>query len=66
MAEIQFEKAALTWSLTWDADWPSATTFVGSPRRVAAGNLLGQILIWDLPEKATDKETSATSRLGGH
>lgn len=39
-----------TWNLTWDADWVTAVAFLGS-RRLAAGNNLGQILVWDLPEK---------------
>src|SRR2546428_4227749 len=43
-----FDKAALAWNLPWDADWVTAVSFVG-PNRIAAGNNLGHILIWELP-----------------
>ena len=46
-----FDKAALAWSLPWDPTWVTAVTFVGSSRRLAAGNYFGQIFLWDLPEK---------------
>lgn len=46
---MNFDQAKLLWSLPWDADWVSAVSFIG-PRRVAAGNHLGEILVWDLPE----------------
>jgi len=46
---VNFDQAKLLWSLPWDADWVSAVSFIG-PRRVAAGNHLGEILVWDLPE----------------
>jgi hypothetical protein len=46
-----FDKAKPAWNLPWDADWVTAVSFVG-PNRVAAGNNLGDILIWDLPRRA--------------
>jgi WD40 repeat protein len=52
-AEVDFGKAALLWSLPWDAAWVSAVSFVG-PAHVAAGNNLGEILLWKLPEKPGD------------
>ena len=45
-----FDKAALAWSLPWDADWVTAVCFLG-PNRVAAGNNRGHIVVWDLPER---------------
>jgi hypothetical protein len=42
------DKATLAWNLPWDADWVTAVSFVG-PNRVAAGNNLGDILVWELP-----------------
>jgi WD40 repeat protein len=67
MAETpNFDKAALAWTLPWDADWVTATTFVGATRRVAAGNNLGQILLWDLPEKAGEPAPFPCRRLDGH
>lgn len=47
---VNFEKATLLWSFTWDADWVSAVSFIGD-KHFAAGNNLGEILIWELPEK---------------
>lgn len=47
---VNFEKATLLWSFTWDADWVSAVSFIGE-KHFAAGNNLGEILIWELPEK---------------
>jgi len=48
---MSFENAKLIWSLPWDADWVSAVSFVGD-KHVAAGNNRGEILLWELPEKA--------------
>ena len=47
---VNFEKAALLWSFTWDADWVSAVSFIGD-KYIAAGNNLGEILLWELPNK---------------
>lgn len=44
------DKAALAWTLPWDADWVTAVAFLGN-HRIAAGNNLGQILVWELPDK---------------
>ncbi len=66
MAEtIDFAKAALAWTLPWDEDWVTAVAFLGSPRRLAAGNNLGQILVWDLPEKPAGP-VPPVRRLAGH
>jgi WD40 repeat protein len=64
--DTNFDKAALAWALPWDADWVSAVTFIGPTRRIAAGNPLGQILVWDLPEKAGDPVPAPCRRLDGH
>jgi WD40 repeat protein len=58
-------KAALAWTLPWDADWVTAVRFLG-PNRVAAGNNLGQILIWDLPDRPGGPVPSPARRLDGH
>src|SRR5262245_42931816 len=60
-----FDKAAQVWTLPWDADWVTAVCFL-SPTRVAAGNNLGQILIWDLPEKNGGAAPLPMRRLDGH
>lgn len=53
---MPFDKASLLWNLTWDADWTTAVTFIGNTKRLAAGNNLGEILLWDLPEKASARD----------
>src|SRR5437016_2878075 len=63
---LNVEKAALAWSIPWDTDWVTAVSFVGSGRRLAAGNYLGQILLWDLPEKPEKTLPAPTRLLDGH
>jgi WD40 repeat protein len=58
-------KAILAWTLPWDADWVTAVNFLGN-NRVAAGNNLGQILIWDLPDKPGAAAPPPVRRLDGH
>jgi WD40 repeat protein len=65
VAQGPFEKAALAWTLPWDADWVTAVTFVGD-RRVVAGNNLGQIAMWELPENASDPAPKPMRRFDGH
>ncbi len=64
MADLS--KPTMAWNLTWDADWVSAVTFLGPSRRVAAGNNLGQILLWELPAKAGGDPPKPAARLDGH
>lgn len=63
---LNLEKAALAWSIPWDTDWVTAVSFVGSGRRLAAGNYLGQILLWDLPDKPEKMVPAPTRLLDGH
>ncbi len=60
-----FDKAALAWTLPWDADWVTAVAFVG-PNRLAAGNNLGEILVWELPDKPGGPAPLPVRRLVGH
>lgn len=60
------DKATLAWTLPWDAAWVSAVTFLGPTRRIAAGNNNGQIMLWDLPEKADAPAPAPCRRLDGH
>lgn len=72
--EIGNPKAAF--QLKFDREWPTAVAFVGSRRRLAAGNRSGEILFWELPETPpepgpTDKEPEPADvpparRLDGH
>lgn len=61
-----FSKAALSWTLTWDADWVSAVTFVGKSRHIVAGNNLGQMLAWELPNDPKAAPPAPLFRLDGH
>src|SRR5438132_2664729 len=60
-----FADAKLLWTLPWDADWVTTVRFVGA-NRVAAGNKLGDILVWNLPESPGDKLPPPARRLVGH
>jgi len=66
MPDTNFDKAALAWAIPWDAHWVTAVAFLGASRRLAAANDLGQILIWDLPEKADAPVPAPVRRLDGH
>jgi WD40 repeat protein len=59
-----FAEAKLLWTLPWDADWVTAVSFVGNDR-VAAGNKLGDIWMWDLPA-AGEKAPMPARHLAGH
>jgi WD40 repeat protein len=61
-----FTKPAMAWNMQWDADWTTAVTWLGSSRRVAAGNNLGQILLWELPEKPGGAVPMPVARLDAH
>jgi WD40 repeat protein len=63
---LDLAKPSLAWNLQWDADWVTAVAFLGSSRRVAAGNNLGQILLWELPEKPGGDAPKPVARLDGH
>jgi hypothetical protein len=60
-----FADAKLLWTLPWDVDWVTAVSFVGNDQ-VAAGNKLGDILVWQLPKASADKAPSPVRRLAGH
>ena len=64
-AQSPIDKAALAWTLPWDADWVTAVTFVGN-QRVIAGNNLGQIAMWEIPENASDPAPKPVRRFDGH
>src|SRR5262245_8272008 len=59
-----FDKATLVWTLPWDDDWVTAVAFAG--RRLYAGNNLGQILMWELPDKPGGDPPMPVRRLDGH
>jgi WD40 repeat protein len=63
---LNVEKIVPAWTLPWDADWVTAVSFFGTGRQLAAGNSLGEILVWDLPEKVAAPAPAPTRRLDGH
>src|SRR5262245_5411334 len=63
--DVDFNKASLAWNLQWDADWVTAVSFIGN-NRVAAGNNLGHILLWELPGGSGGAAPQVTRRLVGH
>jgi WD40 repeat protein len=58
--------AALAWTIPWEHDGVTAAAFAGASRRLVAGNRLGKILVWDLPEKASDPLPPPVRLLEGH
>jgi WD40 repeat protein len=76
MAAFDPRRAKLQYQLAFEGPWPTSVAFLGSTRRVAAGNQLGHICIWELPEtppafKSDNKERQAPNvfpvrRLDGH
>ena len=63
--DVDFTKASVAWNLQWDPDWVTAVSFVGN-NKVAAGNNLGHILIWELPGGSGGAAPSLVRRLVGH
>src|SRR5262245_55763095 len=60
MPALNPSPSKLLCQLTFEGSWPPAVAFLGSGRRLAAGNQLGQLFVWDLPETppALDKNAS--------
>jgi WD40 repeat protein len=61
-----FDRAALAWTLPWDATWVTAVALIGNSRRLAAGNGYGEIYLWELPEKLGTPTPLPVRRLDGH
>jgi len=70
-------KPKLRYQLTFEGSWPTSVAFLGSGHKIAAGNQLGQIFVWNLPEKPpefkaepkADRQApniAPTRRLDGH
>ena len=63
--DVDFNRSSLAWNLQWDTDWVTAVSFVGD-NRIAAGNNLGHILVWELPGGSGGAAPSLVRRLVGH
>jgi len=51
---MQINKPVQQWQLLFEGDWTTSVAFLGGSRRIVAGNKLGQIFVWDLPENPPD------------
>src|SRR4051794_19426023 len=65
-APANFDKAAPVWTIPWDSAWVTAATFAGSPKRLVAGNMNGEMFLWNLPEPTQKTVPPPTRRLDGH
>jgi WD40 repeat protein len=63
---MSFEKATPTWTIPWEDGAVTAVTFLGSSRKLAAGNDQGQIYVFDLAEAAGGPPPVPVRRLDGH
>jgi WD40 repeat protein len=50
------------YQLTFEGDWPTSVAFLGSSRRLVAGNRSGDLLIWELPEQPPEIEESEDNK----
>ena len=74
---MQIKEPVQRWQLLFEGDWATSVVFLGGSRRIAAGNKLGEIFVWELPEnppgqsKAEKKDSeppdfAPVRRLDGH
>jgi WD40 repeat protein len=66
MPDLNPMKAALHCELVFEGAWTTSVAFLGSGRRLAAGNRDGMLLVWDLPEQPTKEPPAPTRKLEGH
>jgi WD40 repeat protein len=50
MPEYRSDQIRRLWKLPFEGAWPVSVAFVGSPRRIVAGNQDGMVVEWNLPE----------------
>ncbi|MBL8793562.1 MAG: hypothetical protein JNM56_06645 [Planctomycetia bacterium] len=66
MADFNPAKATLHCELLFEGEWPTSVAFLGSGRRLAAGNRDGVLLVWDLPEEPAKEAPLPVRKLDGH
>lgn len=59
---MNIQNPKLLWQLNFEGAWPTAITFLGSSRRLAAANQAGEMFVWDLPENPPDWEAPKDSQ----
>ncbi len=52
---MRIDKPVHRWQLKFEGDWPTSVTFLGTSRRIAAGNRGGKIIVWELPENPPEQ-----------
>ena len=65
-AASPFDKATLVWTIPWDNAWVTAVSFVGSEKRLAAGNMNGELYLWELPAPGSKTKPVPVRCLSGH
>lgn len=63
---MSFEKATPAWTVLWDDAAVTSVAFIGSARKLAAGNELGQICVFDLADAAGGPAPVPVRKLDGH
>jgi len=63
---MSFEKATPAWTIPWDESAVTAVAFLGSARKLAAGNETGQIFVFDLAEESGGPAPVPARKLEGH
>lgn len=63
---MSIEKATPAWTIPWDDGAVTTVTFLGSSRKLAAGNDQGQIYVFDLAESKDGPAPVPVRRLDGH
>lgn len=63
---MKFDKPEKLWDLPFEGAWTTSVTFIPGTRRLAAGNRLGQIFLWELPTEKDAPAPTPVRRLDGH
>ncbi|MBY0522922.1 MAG: hypothetical protein K2R98_05970 [Gemmataceae bacterium] len=66
MAELNPKKSTLHCELVFEGAWPTSVAFLGSGRKLAAGNRDGVLLVWDLPAEPSKDAILPVRKLEGH
>jgi len=59
---MHIKNPAAVYQLAFDDNWPTSVAFLGSSRRIAAGNRNGDILIWHLPENPPNNKDDGKNK----
>jgi len=62
MPSLKIDKPQHLWQLAFEGAWVTSVAFVGSHNRLVAGNRLGQVLMWELPEEPDEELTEQAKK----